>query len=102
MQSYQRSANWILYLHDRVQLKYHFAKLGKEGWKSLAHPDPAAEPDPNLRPALAEFYADYDLPEFRLPRMTRLGRADFRRAMQQKRVPKWALNLLDLNELKGG
>lgn len=95
-------ASYMLYLRDRAFKGYHFSKLGKESWAALANP--TAEPaDPNLKPALAAFYAEYGLPEyqFRAP-LTALARQDIAAALSAGRVPNWVLNMLKPEEIKAG
>lgn len=99
LNAYIGESNYILYLRDRALLNYTFAKLGKEGWKSLVDPIDE-EPDPNMAPARAEFLAEYDLPEFRRPGMTAKARTDLGHALKVERIPNWVLNLLRAGELK--
>lgn len=93
---------FILYLRDRPFKQYHFSKLGKEGWAALASPTPEA-PDPNLKPALQAFYADYGLPEHQITRpITTQARQDIAAALAAGQIPNWVLNMLRPDELKAG
>ena len=87
-------------MRDRAFLNYHFGKLGKEGWKALAEPDPKELPDPHVRAARGAFLADYGLPEHQQSRVTRRAAVDFLRALKARRVPGWVLNLAPYEDIK--
>lgn len=91
---------FILYKRDKAMKEYHFSKLGKEGWAALAS-DIETEEDPNLRPAMAAFYADYALPDFQVRAKVSLrARLDFQAALKRGQVPGWALLAVSLKEME--
>lgn len=82
-------------------LRYHFFKLGKEGWKAMVEAQELKqEPDPYHDRAWALFLQPYGLPEFTPPQLHSLAVRDLRAALDSKRIPNWALNLLTTDELE--
>lgn len=78
-------------------LKYHFSKIGPDGWAAMVK-GPGAD-DPHHDEAWTMFISTYDLPEYRLSLHSRAVR-DLAAADLASRVPKWALSLLDAGEIK--
>lgn len=85
---------------DEAMLNYHLFKMGPEGWAQLAHPDPTSKGDPNYAAARAAFLAGYNLPELSKPGLTQRTKRDLKAALDARRIPPWALNLLTPAELK--
>lgn len=78
-------------------LKYHFSKLGPEGWAELARaPQEGESSDPNYDAAWRRWVAPYDLPEF-------TGQPLHSRALRDlaglaEPLPRWASSLLEPHE----
>ena len=82
-------------------LRYHFSKIGPDGWKAIVEADEKGEEgDPYHDRAWRLFLEPFDLPEFRRPRITAAAQTDLRAAIQAARAPTWVKNLLTRRELK--
>lgn len=78
-------------------LRYHFMKLGPQTWEAMANG--TGTDDPHHDAAWVKFISAYDLPEYRLNLHSAAVR-DLAAADQAGRVPKWALSLLEADEIK--
>lgn len=85
---------------DEPMLNYHLFKMGAEGWRQLARPDPTSKGDPNYAAARAAFLAGYNLPELSKPDLTQRTKQDLKAALDARRIPPWALNLLTAEEFQ--
>lgn len=80
-------------------MRYHFSKLGAEGWKEIAEGTPGGG-NPHYERAWGKWLADYALPEFWQPRVHRGAALDFMRALKAKRVPNWVLSAAPYEEIQ--